>query len=130
MRIEQEFFTRNFSIKYVYKTEGDKLVSIIYNLGARWIDFSEGDITTEIDDKIIKFVEPEIRDKISDKLKRYVSLLYDKNGSYFKKVNKVVAGDLITTKLIRNTADNFDPKNQIILDKSALLSCELDDLLK
>ncbi|MBU0648730.1 hypothetical protein KJ969_01310 [Patescibacteria group bacterium] len=36
----------------------------------------------------------------------------------------------IATKLIRMTADKLNPKEQIILNKSALLSCELDDLLK
>ena len=39
-------------------------------------------------------------------------------------------GDAIITKLIRMTADNFNPKEQIVLSKSVLLSCELDDLLK
>ncbi len=39
-------------------------------------------------------------------------------------------GDAITTKVIRMTADNLNRKEQIVLNKSALLSCELDDLLK
>ena len=39
-------------------------------------------------------------------------------------------GDSIITKVIRMTADNLNPKEQILLNKSALLSCELDDLLK
>jgi len=39
-------------------------------------------------------------------------------------------GDAIITKVIRMTADNLNQKEQIVLNKSALLSCELDDLLK
>jgi hypothetical protein len=39
-------------------------------------------------------------------------------------------GEIINTKLIRMTADNLNQKEQIVLNKSALISCELDDLLK
>ena len=39
-------------------------------------------------------------------------------------------GDNIITKIIRMTADNLNTKEQILLNKSALISCELDDLLK
>ena len=38
--------------------------------------------------------------------------------------------DAIITKVIRMTADNLNQKEQIVLNKSTLLSCELDDLLK
>ena len=39
-------------------------------------------------------------------------------------------GDNITTKVIRMTADKLNQKEEILLNKSTLLSCELDDLLK
>ena len=39
-------------------------------------------------------------------------------------------GDSIVTKVIRMTADNLNQKEQIVLNKSTLLSCDLDDLLK
>ena len=39
-------------------------------------------------------------------------------------------GRSIDTKLIRMTAEHLNQKEQIILNKSALLSCELEDLLK
>ena len=39
-------------------------------------------------------------------------------------------GDSIVTKVIRMTADNLNQKEEIVLNKSVLLSCELDDLLK
>ena len=50
--------------------------------------------------------------------------------SYFKKTNWIMFGDNIITKIIRMTADNLNTKEQILLNKSALISCELDDLLK
>ena len=39
-------------------------------------------------------------------------------------------GDSIVTKAIRMTTDNLNRKEQNVLNRSALLSCELDDLLK
>jgi hypothetical protein len=39
-------------------------------------------------------------------------------------------GDGIVTKTIRMTASNLNQKEQIVLTKSTLISCELDDLLK
>ncbi len=71
-----------------------------------------------------------ISEKDKDKLMQYASLFNKKNRAYFKKTNNVVWGEKIITKIIRLTADQLNPKEQIRLDKSALLSCELDDLLK
>ena len=65
-----------------------------------------------------------------DKLKQYATLFYQKTESYFKKTNWIMFGDNIITKIIRMTADNLNTKEQILLNKSALISCELDDLLK
>jgi len=66
----------------------------------------------------------------NDKLKKYTTLFYQKSENYFKKTNRIMLGDNIATKIIRMTAGNLDQKEQIVLNKSALLSCELDDLLK
>ncbi|MFH1533351.1 MAG: hypothetical protein ABID64_00255, partial [Nitrospirota bacterium] len=63
-------------------------------------------------------------------LMQYAELFYQKTENYLKKTNRIMLGDAITTKLIRMTADNLNPKEQIFLNKSTLLSCELDDLLK
>lgn len=65
-----------------------------------------------------------------EKLKQYATLFYQKTENYFRKVNKIMLGAGINTKLIRMTANNLNPKEQIVINKSALLSCELDDLLK
>ncbi|KKR47050.1 MAG: hypothetical protein UT83_C0014G0001, partial [Parcubacteria group bacterium GW2011_GWA2_40_143] len=67
---------------------------------------------------------------LNDQIKQFLALFFTKNASYFKKVNNIMLGDAITTKVIRTTADNLNQKEQVVLNKSALLSCELDDLLK
>ena len=100
-------------------------------------------VAAEINQPEFQFEKNKIRDKIEftssgmtshlpseDKLRQYATLFYQKTEGYFKKTNQVMLGDTITTKLIRMTADNLNPKEQIVLNKSALLSCELDDLLK
>lgn len=61
---------------------------------------------------------------------QYATLFYQKTEKYFEKTNRVMLGDSIITKFIRMTADDFNQNEEIILNKSALLSCELDDLLK
>jgi len=128
--VHQDFNTDNFSFVYWYRTEEGGSVRIIYTVSDYWIDFREGDLPTKINDKIIQLVEGDIKDRLSDKLKQYVTLFYEKTEAYFKKTNRVMLGDSIITKVIRTTADNLNQREQIVLNKSALLSCELDDLLK
>jgi len=128
--VHQDFNTDNFSFVYWYRTEEGGSVRIVYTVSDYWIDFREGDLPTKINDKIIQLVEGDIKDRLSDKLKQYVTLLYEKTEAYFKKTNRVMLGDSIITKVIRTTADNLNQREQIVLNKSALLSCELDDLLK
>jgi len=67
---------------------------------------------------------------MNNKLKQYTTLFYEKTEAYFKKTKRIMFGDSIITKVVRMTADNLNYKEQIVLTKSALLSCELDDLLK
>ena len=49
---------------------------------------------------------------------------------YLIKTKRIMLGRSIDTKLIRMTADHLNQKEQIVLNKWALLSCELEDLLK
>lgn len=121
-----------FSFVYYYKTENDGRVRIIFDISDYWINFKDGDLSVEIDKKIEEKIifSDNISAKLKDKLKKYALLFYQKNESYFKKTNQTMLGDNITTKLVRMTADNLNQKEQIFLNKSALLSCELDDLLK
>ncbi|MBA7545056.1 hypothetical protein ES705_37418 [subsurface metagenome] len=128
--VHQDFHTDNFSFVYWYKTEEGRTVRIIYTISDYWIDFREGDLPTKINEKIIQLVESEMKDQLSNKLKQYITLFNEKTEKYFRKTNRIMLGNNIATKFIRMTADNFNPKEQVVLNKSTLLSCELDDLLK
>lgn len=133
--IFQNFHTDIFSFMYWYKTEDGESVRVAFNLSDYWIDFRDGDLPIEADPKLeekIGFRSNGVssRPAPQDKLKVYANLFYNKTEKYFKKTNGVMLGDAINTKIIRMTADNLNQKEQIVLNKSALLSCELDDLLK
>lgn len=131
--IRQDFHTDNFYFDFIYATEEKKLARVRYLISDYWIEDIE--ISIEIDKKIeekIEFIDSgsSSRSIPKDKIKRYATLFYRKNERYLKKTNHIMLGDAIITKLIRVTADNLNPKEQILLNKSALHSCELDDLLK
>jgi len=130
IRVHQDFDTDNFSFMYRYKTEEGGSVRVVYTISDYWIEFREGDLPIKINDKIIQLVEGDMKDRLSDKLKQYITLFHEKTEKYFKKTNRIMLGDSIITKVIRMTADNLNQKEQIVLNKSTLLSCELDDLLK
>ena len=135
IQVHEYFQTDNFSFTYAYNTEDGKTIIVRYILSDYWVDYSEGLLPIKVDEKLddkIKFT----RDGWSsvpipeDKLKQYIALFYQKTENYFKKTNQIMIGYEIITKVIRMTATNLNPKEQIVLDKSTLLSCELDDLLK
>ena len=136
IRVHQDFNTDNFSFIYWYKTEGGGLARILYIISDYWIKFGEGDISMPIDNKVsdtVQFAQKRAGNMSAStqkKLKQYATLFYQKTEKYFKKTNKVMLGESIITKVIRMTADNLNQKEQIVLNKSTLLSCDLDDLLK
>ncbi|MDP3948470.1 MAG: nucleotidyl transferase AbiEii/AbiGii toxin family protein [bacterium] len=124
-----------FYFTYEYKTEEGRSVRIVYTLSDYWINFGEGDLDVEIEKKLEDKIEFRNSGWSShpdpqEKLKQYVVLFNKKNEKYLEKANRVILGDGIITKVIRMTADNLNPKEQIVLNKSALNSCELGDLLK
>lgn len=133
--VHQDFSSDVFSFIYWYKTEDAGAVRIMYVISDYWIDFGDGNLPIKAD----KALEAKIefgssgwssRETPTEKINQYATLFYQKTENYFKKTNKVMLGDIIRTKLIRMTADNLNSNEQIVLNKSALLSCELDDLLK
>ena len=133
--IHQDFRTDTFSFVYWYSTEDGGSVRVVYNLSEYWIMFGEGNLQIESDKKLEEKMEfrsnkTSSRPTLEDKLKQYATLFYQKTEKYFKKTNRTMFGDTIITKVVRMTADNLNQKEQIVLNKSALLSCELDDLLK
>lgn len=124
-----------YSFIYWYKTEDNNLVRIVCTISDYWILFREGDLTIEIDKELEKKIEfssngSTSRQDPQDKLKQYATLFYRKTENYLKKTDRVMLGDVIATKVIRITADNLNPKEQLLLNRSALESRELDDLLK
>jgi len=135
IQVHEHFQTDNFSFTYTYNTEDGKTVIVRYILSDYWVNYSEKLLPIKVDEKLndkIKFT----RDGWSsvpipeDKLKQYITLFYQKTENYFKKTNQIMIGHEIITKVIRMTAVNLNPKEQIVLDRSTLISCELDDLLK
>jgi len=135
VRVHHDLMPDNFHFIYTYKTEDDRPIRVVYTLSDYWIMFREGDLAIKEDKKISEMIEFTSNGSTShppsqEKLKLYATLFYQKTEKYFKKTNKVMLGDGIATKIIRMTADNLNQKEQIVLNKSTLLSCELDDLLK
>jgi hypothetical protein len=135
INIYQDLRTDTFSFIYWYNTEDGGSVRVVYNVSDYWFDFRDGDLQLEADKKLEDKIEfgsngSTSRPTSEEKLKQYATLFYRKTEKYFKKTNGVMLGDTIITKVIRMTADNLNQKEQIVLNKSALLSCELDDLLK
>ncbi|MBI2415795.1 MAG: nucleotidyl transferase AbiEii/AbiGii toxin family protein [Candidatus Kerfeldbacteria bacterium] len=135
IRVHHDLMPDNFYFIYTYKTEDSGFVRVMYSMSDYWIDFNEGNLPTKESEKIKDKVEFTSNGATShppseDKLRQYATLFYQKTEDYFKKTNRIMFGDTITTKLIRMTSDKLNPKEQIVLNKSALLSCELDDLLK
>ncbi|KAF0135119.1 MAG: Uncharacterized protein FD145_257 [Candidatus Saganbacteria bacterium] len=130
MEVHQDFDTDNYFLIYTYNTEEERSTRIRCIISDYWITDREGDLPTKINDKVVQLVISDIKGQLSDKLKQYVTLFYDKVEAYLKKTNRVMLGNSISTKVIRMTADNLNQKEQIVLNKSALLSCELDDLFK
>ncbi len=126
--VNQEFHADIFFV-YWYNTGDEKSVRIIYSISDYWLQ--DVDLLISINEKIKNLVDFNIsRSASQDRLMQYATLFYQKTENYLKKTNRIMLCDAITTKLIRTTADNFNQKEQIILNKSALLSCELNDLLK
>lgn len=134
IRIHEHFSNDSYSFTYIYNTEDGNHARIRYIMSDNWI-ISDGDLPIKTDKKLddkIEFTSDGWSSTPTphDKLKQYATLFNQKNETYLKKTNHIMLGDIIITKLIRMTADNLNPKEQIVLNKSTLLSCELDDLLK
>lgn len=133
--VHQHFNPENFSFTYTYNTEEGNLIRIRYIISEYWIDFRGGDLPIKADvalEEKLEFTSDgwSSSPPPQDKLKQYATLFHQKTERYFKKTNRVFLGNGITTKVIRMTADQLNQKEQIVLNKLALLSSELDDLLR
>jgi len=129
IKISRDLQADNFSFVFTYNTVEKEAVRIEYVITYEWI-FHE-DLNVEIREDVVGAIDFGAgKDRYISQFKQYATLFWQKTGNYFKKTNGVMFGDAITTKVIRMTADNLNQKEQIVLNKSALLSCELEDLLK
>ncbi len=131
--VQQDFGTGNFLFTYRYGTEEEgKTCQVQYRISDELIE--DTDLSIEIDEHIRKVVRFKQDGWTSDvrreKLLQYATLFYQKTEKYLTKTNRIMISRTITTKLIRMTADQLNQKEQILLNKSALLSCELEDLFK
>ncbi len=136
VEVYQEFRHANFSFIYTYNTTEEGMTcDIRYEITNYWIEDLPSGLSIAIDEEIrpiIRFVNDgrNIPSTYHDRISQFATLFYHKTENYLKKTNRVMLGRSITTKLIRMTADQLNQKEQILLNKSALLSCELEDLLK
>jgi len=133
--IGKDFYNDNYSFTFWYKTEDEGSVRITCIISEYWIIFAEGNLRIDIDTKLDGKIQLSTSNwppnsETPERLKKYSTLFYRKIEGYLKKTNRVMLGGEIVTKLIRMSADNFNPREQIILNPSALLSSELEDLLK
>lgn len=133
VQMHEHFDNDTFSFIYHYNTiDEGKTCRIQYVISDYWIDVDLPINEGGIGEGIMQFT----RDGASSqsmpkkKLMLYAILFYQKTENYLKKTNRIMLGRSIDTKLIRMTADHLNQKEQILLNKSALLSCELEDLLK
>lgn len=135
VNIYEGFRTRTFFFNYEYSTEEGNPVRVIYALSEQWIIFGEGDLSTAIDTAMEEITTLSTNGmtghaSFEKKLKQYATLFRDKTEGYLHKTGRIIVGDMLQTKLIRMDTTDLNQKEQIWLDKQALLSCELDDLLK
>lgn len=133
--VSKDFRTDVYSFVYSYRTLEGGSVRFVYSMSNHWVEFREGELRINVDESISNLITLSNEDTGSnpssrEKLMQYVSLFYGKTESYLLRSHRIVLGDVIATKLIRMTADNLNQREQILLNKSALMAAEFDDLLK
>lgn len=128
--VHRDPMSDNYSFLFFYDTEEGQPVRIRYTTSDYWFSFNDGKISTKIDANLIPLIHTQNKQDVGERVKQYISLFYQKNADYLKKTNNIILGEGIQTKIIRMTTNDFNQKEQIILDRSTLLSCELEDLLK
>src|SRR3989344_4633508 len=135
VRVFEDFRTDVFSFIFEYSTKEGGRVRIICNLSEYWFLFKDIEVSSTINNTVSDNIEfsangSSSRQTSEKKQKEYASLFYKKIEAYLKKINHELVGDMLTTKLIRVTADNLNQKEQIVLRKEDLIRCDFDDLLK
>lgn len=128
--VNKDFARDVHNFSFVYETKEGMTAEIVYSISDYWFHFKDGEISTAVDEKITSFLTTQNGVVLNDRVKKYATLFYTKNKAYLKKSGGVLLGNGMRTKLIRLTADNLNHNEEIFLDRSILLSCELEDLLR
>ncbi len=132
--IDMDFYTDNYSFIYWYQTEEEGMARIICTVSDYWMEFREGDLHIKIEEHLNAKIQLSNRwapgTAASERMKKYATLFHRKIEEYLKKTNRIMLGREIATKVVRMTAQNFNPREQIILNPSTLLTCAFEDLLK
>lgn len=127
VEVRQDFLSDVYSFIFRYQTTDGNLIKIIYVISDYWFNRGKDGLSADIKPWASTVIG---QLALTDEIRQYVTLFHQKSEKYLRKTNQNILGDSIITKMIRLTADNFDPKEHVILNRSALLSCELDDLLR
>lgn len=135
IHVLRDLLTSCYYFTYSYATKECKTVDFYYDISDYWIDFKDGDLNIEVTKNVEEKMTFTMNGASSrqiplDKLKQYARLFLEKTEKYIESNDKMVMGNVFKTKLIRMTGGNLNPNTQIILNKSALLNCTLDDLFR
>ena len=133
--IQKDFQSDVYTFTYDYATEDSVVFQIVYRISEHWIYLREGDLPVDANRNLDGLIDlggswAKGKPGPSEKLRQYASLLHQKSEVFLAKANRVVLGDRIVTKVIRMTADHLNQREHVLLNKSALLSVELEDLLR
>ncbi len=127
--IDEDFHTDNFTFTYRYNTVEGGVVTVRYLIVYEWVT-NQKTLDITVDKNVIKSTTFRLSKEPSEQLEQLATLFHKKTETYLTKMNRFVVGNSIITKLIRTSTDMLNRKEEVVLNKSALLSCELDDLLK
>ncbi|MBN1971028.1 MAG: nucleotidyl transferase AbiEii/AbiGii toxin family protein [Candidatus Delongbacteria bacterium] len=125
-KVELRHETRH--IRYIYSSDNNKEIMFFVSLAGDWIVFSNvrvnsGHEVSDLKEKIESNYELKQIDY------EYIGLFYKKIEDFIKRNKKVLYSNRYQTRLIRATADDLNPKEQIFLDKRLLEKIQLEELL-
>ncbi|MEI7603970.1 MAG: nucleotidyl transferase AbiEii/AbiGii toxin family protein [bacterium] len=127
-----DFDNKVHNFYFYFNTEEDKKVQVRFSFRLSENFFVFKDIAidanyrkSEVDAKIIVGEKTEL----SALDYEYAGLFYEKIQDYLTRNRNIITLKNIETKLIRSTADKFDPKTQVIQDKRLIIRSKLEDLI-
>ncbi|MBD3300312.1 MAG: hypothetical protein GF347_03090 [Candidatus Moranbacteria bacterium] len=126
-----QFETDNRHIRYIFKELHKKTqIQFEIKMAFSWFEDSSlrigsGQRVEKIENRIEKFENISIREVEYE----YLGLFYKKILDFIKRSNGVLLQNEYKTKLIRTTADNFNPKEQIYLDIRLLEKIQFEELI-